>query len=257
MSAKAPSLKSSLREKLIQPTRRVWDDWVLRRAVETVRRSDAPAVGLLKRMRRAWGNEGFSADVFYLHELAKRVGACRGPILECGTGLTTIVAGILADKRNLQVWCLEQEKVWAEVIEQALVKYKIWNVHIVHAPLRLYGKPGDFVWYDIETLELPKNFELVLCDGPAVFEEQNLAVHCRWRYGLLPVLRNHSITVHDILLDDVDDPRAEQVLALWKKEFHTSQRVIHSAEGDLAVIQCGDHRVGGEPARSPERYERN
>jgi hypothetical protein len=249
-------LKSSVRKKLIQPARRVWDEWVLRHAVAALRRADAPPdVNLLKRMRRAWGNEGFSADVFYLHELAKRVGACRGPILECGTGLTTIIAGILADKRKLQVWCLEQENAWAEVIERALAQHRIQNVHVLFAPLRLYEKPGNFVWYDVEALELPKNFELVLCDGPAVFEDRDLAIHSRWRYGLLPVLKTHSITVHDILIDDIDDPRAEQVLALWEKEFHTIQRVIHSVEGDLAVIQCSDPRVGGRLAQNSECHE--
>jgi hypothetical protein len=245
MGTKLSAIKSYARGKLIRPARHVWDEWTLRRSVETLRKSDLPDLNLLKRMRRAWGNEGFSADVTYLRELAKRVVTCRGPILECGTGLTTIIAGILADKRKLQVWCLEQESAWAEVIERTLAKHRIRNVHVMYAPLKICG---DYVWYDIETLELPKDFELVLCDGPAVFERGSV-IDSRWRYGLLPTLKNRSITVHNILLDDVDDAHAEKVLALWESEFHTSQRVVHSADGDLAVIHCSDRKAGGEPAR--------
>src|SRR5258708_4569610 len=51
-----------------------------------------------------WGNDGFVGDVRYLEETAKLLKSCRGAVLECGTGATTIIAGVLAEKYGFDVY---------------------------------------------------------------------------------------------------------------------------------------------------------
>lgn len=77
---------------------------------------------------------------------------------------------------------------------------------------------GSFVRYDVESVALPEHVELVLCDGPAVFEEWGEA-HAQWRYGVLPVLASRGAKVDRILLDDATEPRAAGLLRRWRQEF--------------------------------------
>jgi hypothetical protein len=48
--------------------------------------------------RRAWSNEGFSADVRYLAETIRLIEKHGGPVLECGTGASSLIAGILGER---------------------------------------------------------------------------------------------------------------------------------------------------------------
>ncbi len=107
----------------------------------------------------------------------------------------------------------------------------IRNVELRHAPLRDYG---GYVWYDISTFDLPDHFELVLCDGPAVFEEWGDA-HAQWRYGVLPVLAARGITVGEILLDDATEPRGANLLLRWRQEFGMDHRLFQAVDGDCAI----------------------
>ena len=158
---------------------------------------------------------------------------CTGQILECGSGLTTVIAGVLAERQNVSICSLEQDAVWAERVEQTLKDNSIDSVTIKYAPLRQYQ---GFAWYDINALDLPKKFELVVCDGPAVFQQWGNESFFQWRYGLLPVLGKQSVVIKKILLDDVDDPRSQALLSRWQLEFGTTHHVIHSEDGDCALI---------------------
>lgn len=237
LAARTPTwLKRYVRRAVLEPARRQIDDWALGRAIKLLRSSASADRALLASMRRAWGNEAYSADLTYLGEVAARVSSCSGPVLECGTGLTTILAGVLAERSGVIVHSLEQDSAWAEVVERALTKYRIRQVLVTYAPLRQYD---GFVWYDrIAMLDFPKWFELVLCDGPAVLEHWEPEVHAQWRYGVLPALAARSAGAGEILLEDADESRAEAVLGRWQVEFGTRHRLIHSADGAYAVVSC-------------------
>lgn len=206
----------------------------MRGSITKLRAGAAPDRELLQTLRRAWGNESFSADVTYLSELAARVVSCRASILECGSGLTTIVAGVLAEKRGLTVWSLEQDREWAEHVARALVKNSIRNIELRYTPLCKYA---DYVWYDIAGLDLPKRFDLVLCDGPAVFEHWGPS-HAQWRYGVLPVLASRGTQLGEVLLDDATEPRAANLLNRWFDEFGFQHQLIHASDGDCALVSC-------------------
>jgi hypothetical protein len=232
VKSKTPAfVKQGVRHSVVDPTIRAIDAWRLHRAIVKLRSGKTPDRELLGILRRAWGNESFSADVTYLSELAARVASCSGPILECGSGLTTIVAAAIAEQRDLVVWALEQDLDWARHVAGVAARSGIRNTRISHAPLREYD---GHVWYDIKGLQLPKRFDLVMCDGPAVFEHWGLS-HAQWRYGVLPVLASRGISLGEILLDDATEPRASGVLKRWSEEFGFKHELISAADGDCAV----------------------
>lgn len=233
LKSKIPrSLKRAVRQAVLDPLERRVKDRRLRQAVRAFRSNHAPDRNFIEQFRRAWGNESFSADVTYVSEVVSRVGKCSAPILECGSGLTTLAAALVGEKRDVRVWSLEQDEDWVDFVSQRLKKNNIRNVEIRYAPLKDYG---DFVWYDVENLDLPEYFELVVCDGPAVFEHWGDSQYL-WRYGVLPVLEKRGISVGEILLDDATEPRAENLLNRWRRDFGMNHRMIQTTDGDCAVL---------------------
>ena len=226
------SLKRAVRQALLDPLQRQIGDRRLRQSIRAFRSNPAPDRDLIEQFRRAWGNESFSADVTYVNEVISRVRHCSAPVLECGSGLTTLAAAVVSEGRNLTVWSLEQDREWVDFVNHRLRKNNIRNVELRYAPLKDYG---GFVWYDVEKIDLPNYFELVLCDGPAVFEEWGDG-HAQWRYGVLPVLAEKGIGVGEILLDDATEPRAANLLLRWRQEFGMGHRLIQAADGDCAIV---------------------
>jgi hypothetical protein len=226
------SLKRAVRQALLDPLQRQTNDRRLRQSIRAFRSNPVPDRDFIEQFRRAWGNETFSADVTYVSEVISRVGQCSAPILECGSGLTTLVAALIGEVRNLTVWSLEQDREWVDFVNHRLRQNSIGNVELRYTPLRDYG---GFVWYDVEKIDLPDYFELVLCDGPAVFEEWGDA-HAQWRYGVLPVLAGKGIRVGEILLDDATEPRAANLLLRWRQQFGVGHRLIQNTDGDCAIV---------------------
>ncbi|MGQ0703910.1 MAG: hypothetical protein ACT4PM_12325 [Gemmatimonadales bacterium] len=187
---------------------------------------------LLGAIRRAWGNEGWAADVGYLVEVANRTVVGTGPFLECGSGLTTVIAGAVAGARRLRVFTLEQNEEWTREMKALLDALEVEGVSLWHAPLI---PQNDFVWFDLNGRELPAAFDVVFCDGPSVgksrwTEEQTL----NWRSGVVPVLKRMRIDFGEILLDDMDDPRSERLVARWQAEGLRT-RVVSTPTGPLLV----------------------
>lgn len=208
-------------------------DWRLQRSVQAFRKSPEPDRGLIERLRHDYGNESWSADLTYVSEIVSRVDRSTTDVLECGSGLTTLVAALVAERRNQTIWSLEQDPEWAELVRHRLSKNKIRNVKVMYAPLRDYG---GYVWYDIKNGDLPNHFDLVLCDGPAVMEECG-GSYANWRYGVLAVLTAKGVRVDELLLDDATEPRAANLLAKWQKEFGFNFRLIRATDGDCAIVR--------------------
>src|SRR5262249_17499657 len=139
---------------------------VLRRAMAEMRSlpheqwSDAPVV---QKLWTGWGNTGWSASPDFLSCMIMLAAKVKGPILECGSGLTTLLLGIVAARALDRVWSLEHDPGWYENTMAAMVKHRIDTVHIDLAPLRNYG---EFEWYEPSFAKMPTDFSLVICDGP-------------------------------------------------------------------------------------------
>lgn len=80
----------------------------------------------------------------------------QGPIIETGSGLSTVLMALATDKT---VHSLEHLPHYAAQTGQWCDEAGVENYRLICAPLK------DF-WYDIERMELPEKFAFGFCDGP-------------------------------------------------------------------------------------------
>ncbi len=193
------------------------------RRLETVPPGVVPPGDLLEALRAAWGNEGFGANLPFLVELAHRAVMTPGPILECGSGVTSIVLGLLAGRRGVAVHALEHDAEWFAKIAGVLGSFRIPGVRLHLSPLRNWG---SLTWYEIPARDWPSEFQLVVCDGPPNTTPGG-------RYGLLPLVGPQLPRGSVILLDDATYPPEAQMLERWRAEqpMHVDVREAPTGEG--------------------------
>ena len=217
-------LKRAVRESLRERS--------FRRAVRRVAGLSAgrtPTREMLVELQEGWGNEGFAARTDYLEEVAARAVETEGPVLECGSGLTSVLLGLLAGPRGVETWSLEHLPEWRERVARALEDNGIAGVRVCHAPLKDYG---EFSWYDPPPELAAAGFRLVVCDGPPGTTPGG-------RYGLLPVFGRRLAEGALILLDDADRGGEADVLERWAGEAELEVKVRHTPTGAFAVARLG------------------
>jgi hypothetical protein len=163
-----------------------------------------PSLALLGDLQTAWDNQGFGGRTDYLHEVASRAAAATGPILECGSGLTTLLIAAMTAARGIPYCSLEHMTEWRERVAGVLARHDL-PVSVWVTPLRDFG---EYSWYDAPIPGMPDQFSLVVCDGPPGQTKGG-------RYGLLPRMHDRLAPGATILLDDVDRPGEMDVLARW------------------------------------------
>lgn len=104
---------------------------------------------------RAVGNT-YAADPGVLALLIGIARKCRGPIIETGSGLSSVMMAAVSDS---QVYSLEHAEQYAAATLALAQDAGVENVGICYAPMR-----DD--WYDLERFDLPAKFALGFCDGP-------------------------------------------------------------------------------------------
>jgi hypothetical protein len=194
----------ALRTPLISETRRSEGLADAVRAISELPAGSTPSRELLTALRAGWGNESWSADVAYLEELAVRATETSGPILECGSGITTVLLSLLASRRGIEVWTLEHSPGWLLHVVAAMTQLELPAVNVRLCELRDYG---PFAWY-APPPDLPMNLSLVVCDGPPGTTKGG-------RFGLWPVLGRHLAAGAVVLLDDANRKGEQGVLGQW------------------------------------------
>lgn len=181
----------------------------------------------LSQLISAWSNEGYSANLEYLEAVAKSSVMTQGPVLECGSGATTILLGILCARRHIEVWSLENSLEWQDRVTKALEHNRISGVRVCASPLVEYG---EFVWYDPPLAQMPKEFSLVVCDGPPGTTRGG-------RYGLMPVMGSRLPPGSTILLDDAGRPGELELIKEWETEAGFETDLIKTQGCDYAVMR--------------------
>ncbi len=182
---------------------------ILDRVVESFMSADASSeINRLKlrALHMAWGNLGFMASISYLDRVKQAVEWVDGPILECGSGLSTLLMAILTHKKGIPIYALENHSGWFERMNTTMARYGFDQVTIVQAPLRDFG---EYDWYSFDKSILPSNIDLVICDGPPGNIKGS-------RYGLVPEVHEYLSNECRILLDDANRKNEKQVLENWK-----------------------------------------
>ena len=217
---------------LIASAGRAVDGHRLGRCVDRLRSGAPIDLELLRTARRAWGNEAWSADLRYLEEGTTRASRSTAPILECGTGLTTLLACAVAERTGVPVHCLEQDESWVEVVRGALARYGL-SAHVSYAPLvpRTISSGTTFAASSCRSgraraLRRPGRPRAL---GPR--DPGGLAS------GGLAGIEQLGITVDEVLLDDADEPRAARLLERWRRDFGCEQEVTGPAEAGMAVMR--------------------
>lgn len=187
--------------------------------------NEAPGLDVLTELAQAWGDDGFRAVGGYLEEVTRWAAKAQGPVLEIGSGLTTLILGSIAGRRGIPIWTLEHHPKFFSNTEASLKRYNLTNVHLTLAPLRDYG---DFSWYDPPLDQLPRDFSFIVADGPPGEVKGG-------RFGLLPVLRSHFAAGAIILLDDAERPKEQAVLQKWESEYGLSHK-SHTRDGKAWAI---------------------
>ncbi len=170
---------------------------------------------VIKKMVYGWNNRTWSALEDYLVACVDHALNCDGPILECGSGLSTLLLGEIAKQRGIDHWALEHAQPWADRLQHYLKRYDI-KTQICTAPLTDYG---DYEWYTPPLAQMPDDFSLIVCDGPPWTTKGG-------RYGLSQVMKEHIGPGCVILLDDVARPDEKAVAERWAKEFGIDYQTI-------------------------------
>lgn len=177
----------------------------LRPALEEIVRTapQPPSDAMLERLIAAWDNPA-AGDPDYLRAVIDLCRDADGPILECGSGLTTF---LLAAYSSDPVWTLEADERWhARVVKEAAA-VGLPTSTIRFAPLKDYG---EFFWYVVPD-DLPDSFGLVVCDGPAAGGLKG------GRKGLFPVLSG-SIPSGAAVVIDAGMVHEQVAVAAWEAD---------------------------------------
>jgi len=197
----------------------------LRRFSADPRSAIATQGSVLTDLIYGWGNPMWSALEEYLVGCLHYALIVEGPILECGSGLTTIVLGVIAQKRGNTVWSLEHLPEWGERVGKYLKKYQIASVRLCIKSLKEFG---DFSWYCPPLDLMPEKFEMVVCDGPPGDTRGG-------RYGLLPVMRERLGAGTIILLDDGGREQEKAVARRWAGELNSNYEVLGSEKPYIRI----------------------
>jgi predicted O-methyltransferase YrrM len=181
--------------------------------------------GVVAALIEAWDNPGYSVKYDYVRAVVQATWGCRGPILECGSGISTLLLGLVGQRFGAEIVALEHDPYWASRVVTTLSKNRISSVDLRVTPLKDFG---GYTWYETDPQTLPRDFSLVVCDGPPGETPGG-------RYGMLPHMRSLLRSGCVILLDDVDRADERNVLERWSRELGTSF-VIHGTDNQYGTV---------------------
>lgn len=145
----------------------------------------------------------------YLRHMATKAVKSNGDVLECGSGLSTLLLAVTAGRQGHRVHTFEHDSSVHGKLLQLVERYQLENVTVHHAPIRSYG---SFDWYEIPAGCDSDDFQLVICDGPARHLTDS------GRYGLFPVMRERLHPHCRVIMDDSNRSLERHVIGRWRKE---------------------------------------
>ena len=167
-----------------------------------------PDTALLRQLKWWWGNPGYTSTIDYLAAVWSASAKSDGPILECGSGLTTLVAGAVAAKNGTRLVVLEHHQPSYDRMIKILEQLKLTHIQLLYCPLTSFD---GFDWYDTHDHMVPEKVALVICDGPPGSVPGG-------RYGLIPLMQHTFDQTTRILMDDTHRRKERAVIRCWYKE---------------------------------------
>lgn len=170
----------------------------LKRALDRIRNKTEDAFSL-RELITDWNNGQWTAGIELLSACAQVARQVKGPILETGSGLTTLV--LAAANPDIEIWSLESEPEWMRKVCSMAFSLGLNNVRVVCAPL------DDTGWYMNKAAnQVPwKDIVAVVCDGPDRKHESRDALFGRMEFN--------GCNPKCVLVDDIVD--ADEVFQQW------------------------------------------
>lgn len=147
----------------------------------------------------------------------------RQQVLELGAGISTLYLANHFSKTDSDgyVVSVEEDGEWCGVVRGYLDRLNVSPQYyqVVEAPLCSYQNTSACEkWYNTDVLrsELQgQNFDLMLVDGPAAFEEGREMA----RLPALPFAYEYLADDFSVFLDDVERDGEEEISRCWQKKF--------------------------------------
>jgi predicted O-methyltransferase YrrM len=155
---------------------------------------------------RQENNNQYTAGSDMLKKCYEMAQATAGPILEVGSGLSTLAMGMAVQRTGQIIHTLEHELDWFRAMRNFIKLYSLRPVHLYHAPLKEHNGES-LMWYEISE-HLPAKFSLVVIDGPP---------RRFGREGVYKLLWDR-IKDADWIIDDMDDPGQRAMVEKYAKE---------------------------------------
>ncbi|MBT7084620.1 MAG: hypothetical protein HN737_08270 [Desulfobacterales bacterium] len=217
-------LKLMLPSRMRRPLRAAYRKFIFWRAMKQFLKDPEsctyPENSVLNDLIYGWGNESWVALDEYLASCINQALTLSGSILECGSGLSTILIGVIANNRGQSLWVLEHKPEWATKVQRYIDRYKLNSVVMCTKSLKDYG---DFCWYEVPLESMPESFSLVICDGPPGGIKGG-------RYGLVPIMNTRLKKGCVILLDDAFREQELAIARRWEAELGSHFEVLGSSK---------------------------
>ncbi len=199
--------------RVADPVQREYRQWMLRRYLailqNQLRNGTKVSPAVLTRVRHFWSNDAWSAGTEFLESMLRWVPRTSGAILECGSGLSTLLLAAATAGSPRRVVSLEHNEDWADRVRGVLPSGAASRVDIALTPIKSYG---EFDWYSAVPVEHLGPVGFVVCDGPPGSTRGG-------RYGLAPVLRNALVPGCVVMLDDATRPAERAIITRWRAEL--------------------------------------
>jgi hypothetical protein len=163
---------------------------------------------IVQQLSYGWNNSGWSLSNKAMLNMIKASYSANGTILECGSGLSTLVLGLLhRNNKEINIYALEHNAVWLSKVNKWREKLQLNNITLLHTEIIPYQ---NYDWYDISNITLPKNINFIICDGPPGTTRGG-------RYGLIPTIKNYIGDHCTIFLDDTCRLTEKRLIQKWSE----------------------------------------
>jgi hypothetical protein len=190
-----------------------------------------------------WGDPISAIDEQFLRSCLAEANAAEGPILLAGASLLTLVLGAVCDKapiKGKQVWCLESDRHWANLIRSWLTEYRVNGAHVIQSQAKLHD---DFVWYAVDTGRLAKTYRLIICDGSRATPKGVV--------GALRRLGDRFDSRFTLLARNVKDNTLLRELNAWAKANRATFALIDKHEGFIKLSRNAEKAVLDDDLAGP------
>lgn len=152
----------------------------------------------------------------------------RNIVIEFGCGVSTLYIARALSETGGRLISIENDSEWTALVRQMLAREGLEEIAtLVNAPLKQCSLAiGGLQWYDEETVRKALGgikADMVLVDGPPAREPGKGLARYPALPAVLPYLANRCV----VLLDDIDRPGEQDVLARW--------RALHDFDFDVNI----------------------